>query len=396
MTYPAADSDSLARVPGQFSDACDGHERVRVSQPSGRGAWSLALLLTMVNAACGGYRPVPEFDPGHLQEPQALEGTPVTRLWRSRPVRSPSAPLAVDAQSVYLGGSDRRIVAVDLESGKTRWAVRVPGPLVGGTLVQDSLVFAATDRPGGKVYALHAISGNQKWSTGTGYVQAPLLLMGDRIIVLTRTGRMLCLNVADGKQRWVGRIASNKVAPVVLDAEHFAVTSYDSVYRVRLTDGKVVDRRKAPGTVVSPWVRVGRVIVASTADSMVVGLTVDSLLLAWKSKLDAPAVTSPALSGDTLFALTRTGSIYRIGAADVPGTTQLGGTAWAATGAPAAIGPWILAGASDGSLRAFNPGDGSEAWHTSLGRPFELAPVPLPDGSFLALGGRGDLTRIKP
>jgi outer membrane protein assembly factor BamB len=347
----------------------------------------------MVNAACGGYRPTPEFDPGHLQEPHALEGTPVTRLWRSRPVRNPGAPLAVDAENVYLGGADRRVVAVDLESGKTRWAVRVPGPLVGGMVRQDSLVFAATDRPGGKVYAFVTASGRQKWTRGTGYVQAPLLVMGDRVIVLTRTGRMICLDIANGKEKWIARIPSNRVGPIALDAEHFAVTSFDSVYRVRLTDGKVLDRRRAPGTVVSAWVKVGQTIVAATADSQVVGLTTDSLQLAWKTRLDAPAIASPALDGDTLFALTRTGSIYRVGAGQA---TQLGGTLWPATGAPAVVGPWILAGASDGTLRAFNPADGTEAWHTLLGRPFELAPVPLPDGSFLAVGGRGDLHRIKP
>ena len=396
MTHPTADSDGLARVPGKFSDACDGHDRVRVSRPSGRGAWSLALLLMMVNAACGGYRPAPDFDPGDLQEPHALEGTPLTRLWRSRPVRSPSAPLALDGTNVYLGGSDRRVVAVDLASGKTRWSVRVSGPLVGGMLVRDSLVFVATDRPGGKVYGFNAVSGNEAWSRGTGYVQAPLLALGHQIIVLTRTGRMLALDAANGKERWRRGIASNKVAPVALDSLHFAVTSYDSVYRVRLTDGKVLERQKSPGTVVSSWVRVGNYIVASTADSQVVALTTDSLTLAWSARLDAPALTTPAVEGDTLFALTRTGSLYRITDGGTPRPSQLGSAAWAATGAPAIIGPWLVAGASDGTLRGFDPADGSERWHVPMGRPFELAPVPLPDGSFLAVGGRGDLHRIQP
>lgn len=396
MTDPAADSDWLTGMPGQFGDAYDGHVRVRVSQPSSRGAWSLALLLAMVNAACGGYRPVPEFNAGDLQEPQPLEGTPLTRLWRSRPVRNPSAPVAVDALNAYLGGSDRRIVAVDLGSGKTRWAVRVPGPLIGGVQVGDSLVFAATDRPGGKVHALRAESGSEAWNTGTGYVQAPLLLMGDRVIVLTRAGRMLALDIRDGKVRWRGKLPSSKVGPVALDTETFAITSFDSIYRVRLTDGKVLNRQKAPGTIVSPWLQIGNNIVASTADSQVVALTIDSLRTAWSTRLDGPALTAPTMKGDTLFALTRTGSLYRIQGGGAPRTAQLGSAEWAATGAPAAVGPWVLAGASDGTLRAFDPTSGSEQWHTLLGRPFELAPIPLPDGSFLALGGRGDLHRIKP
>lgn len=397
MTDPAPDGNSLTRVLGQVFNAYDGHERMGVvSRPAGRGAWSLPLILMLVNAGCGGYRPVPEFDPGHLPETQALEGTPVTRLWRSRPIRSPSYPVGVDGTNAYLGGSDRRIVAVDLESGKNRWAVRVPGPLVGGVQVKDSLVFAATDRPGGKVYALHSISGSQAWATGTGYVQAPLLLMNDRVIVLTRSGRMLALDAGTGKVRWRVPLLGTKVGPVALDAEHFAVTSYDSVYRVRLTDGKVVARKRSPGTVVSPWKPLGSLIIASTADSQVVALRADSLTLAWTTRLDAPLINAPAIAGDTIFAVTRTGSIYRIEAGGALTTAHVGTSTWPATGAPARIGPWLLAGASDGSLRAFDPGDGHEAWKTPMGRPLELAPVPLPDGSFLALGGRGDLHRIKP
>jgi outer membrane protein assembly factor BamB len=350
----------------------------------------------MVNAACGGYRPTPEFNPGDIQEPHALEGTPLTRLWRSRPIRGPSAPVAVDSNNAYLGGSDRRVVAVDLRSGKTRWAVRVPGALVGGIQLRDTIVYAATDRPGGKVYAMNAASGNELWNTGTGYVQAPILIMGDRVIVLTRAGRVLALDIKSGKPRWRGRLPSNKVGPIALDAESFAVTSYDSIYRVRLSDGKVIGRHKAPGTIVSSWLRIGPDIVASTADSQVVALTADSLLPAWSTRLDAPALTSPTMRGDTIFTITRNGSLYRIQGGGPPWTSHLGNSAWAATGAPAAIGPWVVAGASDGTLRAFDPTSGTEQWQTALGRPFELAPIPLPDGSFLALGGRGDLHRIKP
>lgn len=349
-----------------------------------------------VNAGCGGYRPVPDFDPGDLQQPHALEGTPLTRLWRSRPVRGPSAPMAVDEVNVYLGGSDRRVVAVDLASGKTRWAVRVPGPLVGGILVQDSLVYAATDRPGGKVYALRSVSGNELWNTGTGYIQAPLLRMDRKIIALTRNGQVMALDAFNGKIRWRKRLPSGRVPPVALSPERFVVTSFDSIYVVQLTDGKVTTRRRAPGTIVAPWVRSGNRLITVTADSLVVALSADSLQEQWRARLDAPLLNSPAVRGDTVYCVTQTGSLYRILPDQDPLVLRLQSTHWAATGAPALIGSSLLAGSSDGSLRAFELTDGAEQWHTPLGRPMELAPVALPDGSFLVIGGRGDLHRIRP
>ncbi len=355
------------------------------------------MLLLTVNAGCGGYRPIPDFDPGELPEPTALAGTPLTRLWRSRPVRGPSAPMALDAVNVYLGGSDRRVVAVDLATGRTRWAVRVPGPLVGGVLVDDSLVYAATDRPGGKVYALRAVSGSEAWNTGTGYIEAPLLRLGRQVIALTRNGQVLSLDAYNGKIRWRKRLPSNRVAPIPLGDAAFAVTSFDSLYIVRLTDGAVTARRRSPGTIVAPWVRSGTSLVAGTADSLVVAVSTDSLVEQWRLRLDAPLLLAPAVRGDTIFCVTRVGSVYQIvPQPEAPLVQQLHTDPWAATGAPAVLGPWLLAGASDGTLRGFALTDGTEAWRTPLGRPMELAPVPLPDGSFLALGGRGDLHRIRP
>ena len=74
-------------------------------RPRGRrlGAWSIAAALLSVNAGCAGYRPPPPpFDPGDVSRP--------------------SAPMAFDSLSAYVAGADRRIVAVDLMSGRTRWS----------------------------------------------------------------------------------------------------------------------------------------------------------------------------------------------------------------------------------------------------------------------------------
>jgi hypothetical protein len=99
--------------------------------------------------------------------------------------------------------------------------------------------------------------------------------------------------------------------------------------------------------------------------------------------------------GDTLYCVTQFGSLYRIVSGDEPQVTRLGTDRWAATGTPAVFGGWILVGASDGALRAFRQDDGAEGWRMMLGRPLALAPLVLGDREFLALGGRGDLHRMR-
>jgi outer membrane protein assembly factor BamB len=324
-----------------------------------------------------------------------VAGTPLTLLWRSRPVRGPFAPLASDSINAYLAGSDRRVVAVDLASGKNRWAVRLPGPPVGGVLLAGDGVFAATDQPGNQVYALKRESGNQLWSTKTGYVQAPLALADGRIIVLTRRGQIIALNAGTGKVAWRRRLPSSRIGPLALGRGQVLVTSFDSVYRVATEDGTVNLRRRLPATVTAGWIRVGDDLVAGTGDSLLLALNPDSLTERWRVHVDAPLLVSPTARGDTVYCTTQTGSLYRI----VPGTpaqvTLISRGEWPATGAPALYGDWLLAGGADGVLHAFDPADGAEQWSLRIGRPVEIAPYPLPDGSFLALGGRGDLQRMR-
>jgi len=257
------------------------------------------------------------------------------------------------------------------------------------------VVYTATDRPGGKAYALLAASGNQLWSTGTGYVQAPPLIAGTRLLVLTRRGQMMAIDTRDGEIRWRKTIPSERVGPLLVDRDRVLVSSYDSLYLVRVDDGKVLLRRRAPGMIASPWVRAGGNLVTGTGDSLVAAVSADSLELQWKARLDGPLLVAPIAAGDTVYCVTQLGSLYQIIPGPEPVVTRLRDARWAATSPPAAFGPWILVGGSEGALRAFRRSDGTEAWSLMVGRPLELAPLLLDDSEFLTVGGRGDVHRLR-
>lgn len=331
-----------------------------------------------------------------MQEPHQLPGTGLTRLWQSRPIRGPSAPVALDSSNVYLGGGDRKVVAVDLETGRTRWTVRLTGPLVAGVIRGGDRIYAATDRPSGRVFAFARVSGNRLWDTRTGDIHAPLALIEGRIIALNRENQALALDAESGRILWRQAVRSTRVPPLALGDGRVLVSAQDSLYVLRVGDGRILDRRRAPGTLVAPWAEYAGLLIAATGDSTIVALEKGTLEERWRVRLDAPLLTQPALSGDTVFGVTRMGSVFRISGDHRPEITRLQDTGWPATGAPALVGDWVLAGGADGVLRAFLTSDGQESWHAALGRPFELAPVLLPDGDFLAIGGRGDLHRLRP
>lgn len=361
-----------------------------------RRAWSLAALLVSVNAGCGpAFRPVPNFDPGEVKTPEPIEGTSLTLLWRSRPFRGPSAPIAHDDTVAFLGGSDRKVVALDLVSGKKRWSHRVSGPLLGGVLFDGTTVYAATSRPDGKVRAFDPPSGNKLWEAHTGDVEAPLVLVDKTIVVLTQAQGAYGLGSGTGKVLWHLALGSSAIPPTPLAGGEVLITSHDSLFRIHARDGRVLLRRHAPGAIVGSWVDHAGVLIAATGDSLLVAIRPDSLDLAWSVRLDGPLLGPPDVVGDTAYAVTQPGSLYRVLLNDPVRAEKLGDPTWPPTAAAARFGEVVLLGGSDGTIRAVDAKDGAGVWELQIGRPVALPPLRLSDGTILLIGGRGHIWRVR-
>jgi outer membrane protein assembly factor BamB len=171
------------------------------------------------------------------------------------------------------------------------------------------------------------------------------------------------------------------------------VATVDSLFRLSTKDGRIAVRVRSPGAVVSPWLEQPGALVAGTTDSLVVAVNRTTLAPLWQLRLDAPVLSSPAASGDTLFAVTRRGSLYRILASAAPVARRVVELDWPVTAPVTVIDGLVLLGGADGTLRAFDP-DGHEVWRLQLRWPVELSPRPLPDGLLVA-GGDGDLHRYR-
>jgi outer membrane protein assembly factor BamB len=350
---------------------------------------SLSLLLGTVNAACStGAQPAPAAAPA----PGAEDAAPV-QVWQARAGRRFTGPVVIAGATIYGAGLDRKVYAVDVESGRTRWSSRLGGLIAGGVLVSGDTVFAASSRPEGRVYALDAESGHRFWRSRVGPVSAPLALAHGVLLAENQAGEVVGLDPADGDVRWRRKLGVARVAPVPGDSGTFVVATVDSLFRMSATDGRVVRRTASPGTVLSPWVRHGGLLVGGTTDSMIVAVGIDDLRPHWKARLDAPVLDSPALAGGAVFAATRRGTVYRITLDSAASADKLRELEWPVTAPVTWYDGLILLGGADGVLRALRP-DGQEVWRLQLRWPIELAPLPLPDG-LLAIGGGGDLHRYR-
>ena len=356
-----------------------------------RGACSLVLLLGTVNAACSGYRP----PPAAPLEGGTVSGNGPTQVWAARAGRRLTGRVVLQDGHLYGAGVDRKVYAVDLETGEVRWSSRLTGLVAGGVLVSGDTLFVASSRPEGRVYALDRRSGRRLWRAKTGPVAAPLALAEGILIVPAQRGQLMGLDPATGsfRWRWRRRLGMARVAPVSVGGGAVVVAAVDSLYRVTASDGEVTHRVRSPGAIVSPWLVHRGLLVAGTTDSQVVAISPADLSVRWSARVDAPVLGSPAALGDTLYVASRRGTVFRLAPGDAPKADPVVRLDWPVTAPLSVVDGQLLLGGADGTLRALRT-DGTEAWRLQLWRPVELGPLALEDG-LLAIGGNGDLHRYR-
>ncbi len=349
------------------------------------GGWSLAALGMSVNAACANFRPPPP------QIPPEAAGAAPAEVWSVRAGRGITDPLVVSGSVALLAGTDRVLRAISVDDAKEVWNRRLPGAAVGGVMLRDSVVYLATHRPQGRVLAIAAATGVRLWESSPGEATTAVGTAADLVAVVNREGRLVAMDMRTGRRRWDRRVGLSRVAPAGA-GNAFIVSTQDSLLRIETSAGRTTHRRPSPGPVLEPWLAYRGHLVAPTGDSLIVAIDPADLREAWSARVDAPVMGDLAVRGDTIWAVTRIGTLYRI----VAGRPA---EALASLGAPvttgvALLGDLILFGAADGVLRAMTR-DGREAWRVGLSWNITVDPVAIDDG-FIALGGDGDLHRYRP
>ncbi len=348
---------------------------------------SLALLLGSVNAGCVNFRPPP------VPLTASVAGDAPTRVWTGRVGRRLAGNVEVQENTLYAGGLDRKVYAVDLASGDVRWSSRLSGMIVGGVLLSGDTIFVATSRPEGRIQALHKTKGKRLWRVSADPIAAPLAMIEGTLVAETQRGDVLALDPRNGKVRWRRRVGTARGPATPAGAGAVLVSTTDSLFRLSLADGKITHRADSPGAVLSSWLPYHGALIAGTADSQIVSIRPTDLRYNWIRTVDAPVLDPPASLSDTLFVVTRVGSVYRIDPGTDPKVARVVQLGWPVTAPITTAGGQLFLGGADGTIRALRM-DGSEVWRVRIWRPIELGLIPLADG-LLAIGGNGDLHRYR-
>jgi outer membrane protein assembly factor BamB len=303
---------------------------------------------------------------------------------------------AVVGETIYVGGTDGILYAVNREAGTLKWKFEAKSRIASSPAVSDGMVyFGAYD---GNFYAVETATGQLKWKFQTGgerrfsarhlhgsqpaaetmpdpwdcYLSSPVVWNGS-VYFGSGDGNVYALNAASGALKW--RFKTGDVvhaSPVIADGTVF-IGSWDSYfYAVDAVKGKEKWRFKT-GEDPDIHNQVGIQSSAAVADGVVYFGCRDSNLYALDARTGNKkwafptkgswVITSPAVrSGKVYFATSDSGIFYELDANSGSVVFSLNLQGWPTFSSPAIAGDMLYVGSTSGRLHAVDLKNQKMAW----------------------------------
>ncbi len=112
------------------------------------------------------------------------------------------SPPTVSGGTVFVGGADRFVRAIDPASGRERWRFETTGQVSGAVAIQDGRVFFGQQGGDRKLHCVSAADGAPLWTSDVGWVWTSCMPDGERVFAGTVEGDIFAVAAADGKLLW--------------------------------------------------------------------------------------------------------------------------------------------------------------------------------------------------
>ena len=192
----------------------------------------------------------------------------------------------IAGETVYVGGRDGFLRALELGTGRARWSKRM-GPQVNASpAVVAGVVIIADDD--GMVVALDAGDGEQVWEAGTGgMVIASPVVVGELVYVANNGGELIAIELSTGRWRWATRGRGAIVGtPAMADRWLIAAANDGMVRAFHPLTGWVGWEHSMGQPVFAPPTVAGDLVVVTGADGLVVAF--DAVTGERRWQLDTP------------------------------------------------------------------------------------------------------------
>ncbi|MCZ7392523.1 MAG: PQQ-binding-like beta-propeller repeat protein [Candidatus Methanoperedens sp.] len=235
-------------------------------------------------------------------------------LWRTSTDGFVKAvPTVVDGV-LYVGPDARQFVAIDTKDGTIKWAYKnTTGGYQHSAAVVNNLVYVETD---GTFYALNVQTGEPAWVSLIGRVsESSPAVAGGLIVFGTDKGLIMALDETSGKEKWRydSGIADVVSSPLIANGTVFIGSNDGDIYA--LTMNGVLKWKYSTGNNVesSPSIKDGTIFVGSR-DSNLYAIDAQTGALKWQFMAGGYVDSSPAISNDVVYFGARSNMIYALDA----------------------------------------------------------------------------------
>lgn len=345
---------------------------------------------------------------GHYREPLGREL--VGLQWRFDTDGSIIATPTVQGDTIWIGGSDGRLYALDRLTGRVRWRTDLGAPIASTAAVAGGRVIVGTRD--GRFHGLASSTGRRLWRLETGpdlpfpwgresgdlWTASPVVA-GSVVVVGAGDGRVRALDLATGRVRWTaateGRIRST---PAVAAGRVFVGSADGHLYCFDLATGTRrwryatlgaslesgrfgFDRRTIQS---SPAVSGGTVFIGAR-DGFHYAIDAATGELRWKVDHEVSWVNGSAAIGDgVLYVGTSDGQFLQ--AVDIATGREKWRTPTAATiwSSAALVRDQVIVGDGAGRVRSYDAATGAVRWSFFTGANVFSSPVPA--GNLVVVG----------
>lgn len=319
---------------------------------------------------------------------ETIDGEP-RLVWRTPVGRGVSSLPTVSARVVLVTSTDRWVYAIDTRSGATFWRRRGDGAYATAAVVAGGRVFVASEGTGGRVTAMRLTDGGRIWQTTVGDVSAPLVLRDSVVYGVNDDGDAFALGAARGQVVWKRATGPSRGGPLVTPRHIVVATLRDSLIVLDREKGTIIGAFRLRAPTAAPLALLDdSTAVMSSPEGSIDAVDIATGRVRWSVSTGEPIPGSPAVDGDTVFALGGSCTLIRV-AHHPPGVPRRDPVPRCVTVAtPLVLRNGVLVATVAGEVTYLSRATGAAMWTRRTGGTIRHPPVVLDRQIILAtLGG---------
>ncbi|MCZ7399112.1 MAG: PQQ-binding-like beta-propeller repeat protein [Candidatus Methanoperedens sp.] len=224
----------------------------------------------------------------------------------------------------YTGSKDGSFYAFDIQKGEPARQTLTGKVIESSPALGDGIFIFGSN--GGLIIAIDAATGKQKWSydTGPSDIKSSPLIAGGTVFVGSDDGSIYALATTNGTLKWKYPTGSNvQSSPSYKDGTIFVGSRDSNLYAIDASTGTLKWKSQTAGYVDTSPAISNDIVYFGSRNNFIYGLDANTGKLLWRNSTgqnDKDYITSPAISGNMLYAVTHSGVVYAYSGAAVQAT----------------------------------------------------------------------------